>query len=237
MTSREPFIFNPETAIEATEPHPEYKLGTTIVEALFNNGHEAYFVGGYCRDLMLGLKPKDIDIAASAQGEVVEQILREAGIEVAVVAAAEAYPVVVAKLGHSQIEIATFRKDVYEDTTDTSRRPDQMLPGTLLDDAERRDLTINSLYFNPLTSEMHDPTGYAISDLESKTIRFIGDAIERILQDRVRILRAVRFKHRFGFEFDPQTKQALIDLRQELFNIKGKDRIGVGSNWLFEHPY
>lgn len=221
---RETFI--PYQEQEAGEVHPEHEFGTCIVEALTTGEHEAYFIGGYCRDLLLGLQPKDVDIATSATPEEVQACLAQAGIHAQLVQAAEAYPVVLAKSGDSVIEIATFRRDVYADPSAESRRPDAMEHGTILDDASRRDLTINALYYNPLTHEVLDPTEQGMADLEEKLIRFIGDPAVRIQEDRVRILRAVRFRHRFGFDYAPETETALRELRQEVEQIKAKDRIG-----------
>lgn len=204
---------------------PELALGVEIITRLKNEGFEAYVAGGFCRDLLLGKIPKDVDIATSAQPEEL-LVLTLPDVEFELIAAAEAYPVVQARRGYERLEIATFRQDIYLEKNDTSRRPAEMILGaTLAEDANRRDLTINALYFDPLTNTVIDPTGHGINDVEQRLIRFVGDPHQRILEDRIRLLRAIRFKNRFDFQYDETTQAALRQDCREVLNIRAIDRI------------
>lgn len=175
------------------------KTAVAIVKTLTQAGHKAYFAGGCVRDMLLGKEPKDYDIATSALPEQIEALF------------AETYPVGksfgvihVNEEGHT-FEVATFRSDSgYSD----GRRPDAVIFTHAEDDAQRRDFTINGLFYDPLTEEVLDFVG-GQDDLKNKLIRFIRDPHERILEDHLRILRAIRFKNTLGFGYHPDTYAAL----------------------------
>ncbi len=171
----------------------------TIVKTLQKAGHKAYFAGGCVRDMLLKKEPKDIDIATSALPDEIEKIF------------AETYPVGksfgvihVVENGHT-FEIATFRSD---SGTSDGRRPDAVTFTHAADDAMRRDFTINGLFYDPIEKEIHDFVG-GRDDLSNKLIRFIGDPHQRILEDHLRIIRAVRFKNTLNFGYHPDTYAAL----------------------------
>ena len=162
-------------------------------------GHQALFAGGCVRDRLLGHTPKDYDIATSALPAQVIQLFpgaNEVGAH---------FGVVIAKLGGQHVEIATFRTDgSYRD----GRRPETVTFSTPLEDAQRRDFTINGLFENPETSEVIDWVG-GQADLQAGVIRAIGDPVARFTEDGLRLLRAVRFATTLGFTIDPLTDAAL----------------------------
>lgn len=170
-----------------------------LARRLIAAGHQAYFAGGCVRDRFLGLEPKDYDIATSATPAEVIRLFpgsNEVGAH---------FGVVIAKhVGH-HVEIATFRTDgSYKD----ARRPDSVTFSTPEEDAKRRDFTVNGLFEHPETGEIIDYVG-GLPDLESRTLRAIGDASARFSEDALRLLRAVRFSSVLGFSIAPETHEAI----------------------------
>lgn len=170
-----------------------------IVKTLQDAGHKAYWAGGSVRDKIMGKEPKDFDIATSALPDEIEALFEDT------YAVGKSFGVIhVVENGH-QFEIATFRSDSgYSD----GRRPDAVLFTHAEEDAKRRDFTINGLFYDPIADEVHDFVG-GKDDIQNKLIRFIGDPHERILEDHLRVLRAVRFKNTLGFGYHPDTYHAL----------------------------
>jgi len=174
---------------------------TALARLLTEAGHTAYFAGGCVRDKLLGLSPKDYDIASSATPAQVLKLFpnsNEVGAHFGVV--------IVKHQGH-HTEIATFRTDgSYKD----GRRPDSVTFSTPEEDANRRDFTINGLFENPVSGEVIDYVG-GLSDLKHKTLRAIGNPSERFQEDALRLLRAIRFATTLGFPIDPETYTAISD--------------------------
>jgi poly(A) polymerase len=170
-----------------------------IIEKLRSHGHEAYWAGGCVRDILLGIEPQDYDIATSAKPDEIEDILEETkpvGKEFGVI--------LVIEKGHA-FEVATFRSDSgYSD----GRRPDAVLFTDEKEDALRRDFTINGMFYDPIEDRVLDYV-QGQKDIDAEIIRFIGNPHERILEDQLRILRAVRFKNNFNFQYHPDTYKAL----------------------------
>ena len=162
-------------------------------------GHTAYFAGGCVRDKLLGLEPKDYDIATSAVPVEVLGLFpgsNEVGAH---------FGVVIAKHEGHHIEIATFRTDgSYGD----GRRPDSVAFSTADEDAQRRDFTINGLFENPETGEVIDHVN-GLRDLDARIIRAIGTPTHRFREDSLRLLRAVRFATTLGFPIEPVTLAAI----------------------------
>ena len=162
-------------------------------------GHEALFAGGCVRDRLLGIEPKDYDIATSALPAQVLDLnpqSNEVGAH---------FGVVIAKIGGHHVEIATFRTDgCYRD----GRRPESVTFATAREDAQRRDFTLNGLFENPESGEVIDYVG-GLTDLHAGVIRSIGDPVARFSEDGLRLLRAVRFATTLGFAIDPLTHTAL----------------------------
>jgi poly(A) polymerase len=182
--------------------HPEMtarEAATELARRLKAAGHEALFAGGCVRDRLMGNTPKDFDIATSATPVEVVKLFpgsNEVGAH---------FGVVIAKLGGQHVEIATFRTDgSYRD----GRRPESVTFSTPQEDAQRRDFTINGLFENPESGEVIDYVG-GLADLESRTLRAIGNAEARFNEDGLRLLRAVRFAARLDFTVEPVTRAAL----------------------------
>lgn len=172
---------------------------TALARLLTESGHTAYFAGGCVRDKLLGLSPKDYDIATSATPAEVLKLFpgaNEVGAH---------FGVVIAKHEGHHIEIATFRTDgSYGD----GRRPDSVTFSTPEEDAHRRDFTINGLFENPETGEVIDHVN-GLSDLKSRTLRAIGNPSDRFQEDALRLLRAIRFSTTLGFPIEPVTLAAI----------------------------
>ena len=165
---------------------------------------EVYFVGGCVRDMLLGKAPHDYDIVVDGDLDLIANDLSDNGWKVNDVG--KNFLVLIAsKFDQNSnttfiVEIAMFRKDgTYTD----GRRPDYVNVGTIYDDAERRDFTINALYYNPFTSQVLDPTGKGVQDINNKLIRFNGSPKQRIEEDGLRVIRMYRFSALLGFEIDP----------------------------------
>lgn len=170
-----------------------------LARALADAGHTALFAGGCVRDRILGHEPKDYDIATSATpAEVIALFPKsnEVGAH---------FGVVIAKHGGHHVEIATFRTDgSYRD----GRRPDTVTFSTPEHDARRRDFTINGLFEEPFTGEIIDHVG-GLADLKSGILRAIGEPAARFREDSLRLMRAIRFAARLGFQIEPATWQAI----------------------------
>ena len=171
-----------------------------VCSRLREKGHVAYFAGGSVRDMVRGLVPKDYDIATDARPEVVQEIFRRTH------AVGAKFGVIVVLEGEFQFEVATFRSDdVYVD----GRRPSAVHFSSPEEDAKRRDFTINGMFFDPLADKVIDFVG-GRADLEAKLVRAIGDPAERFAEDRLRMLRAVRFATVLDYKIDNRTWEALV---------------------------
>jgi poly(A) polymerase len=170
-----------------------------LVRKLRAAGHVAYYAGGCVRDLLSDKPPKDVDIATDARPEVVQKLFPRT------YAVGAHFGVIVVLENDFQFEVATFRSDgAYLD----GRRPVEVHFATAEEDAARRDFTINGMFFDPEKDEVIDFVG-GRADLERKLIRAIGDPVERFAEDRLRMLRAVRFAAVLGFEIDSATWDAV----------------------------
>lgn len=178
---------------------PMESTARSIAHRLHERGQIAYFAGGCVRDLLRGHTPKDIDVATDARPEVVQKIFPRT------YAVGAHFGVIVVLENEFQFEVATFRSDgVYLD----GRRPVEVHFATAEEDAARRDFTINGMFFDPEKDEVIDFVG-GRADLERKLIRAIGDPAQRFSEDRLRMLRAVRFATVLGFEIDSATWDAV----------------------------
>lgn len=176
-----------------------HKTAKEIIATLQKAGHKAYFAGGSVRDMLMGLKPKDYDIATGAKPDEIENLFEKT------IPVGKSFGVIFTTLNGHNFEIATFRSDSgYSD----GRRPDAIIFSNPEDDAKRRDFTINGIFYDPIADEIHDFVG-GRDDITNKLIRFIGDPHERILEDHLRIIRAVRFKNTLGFGYHPDTYLAI----------------------------
>jgi poly(A) polymerase len=176
-----------------------YHVATAIVQKLHDHGYVAYFAGGCIRDALQDIPPKDIDIATSANPGQVQALFQRTipvGIQFGVVR------VLVSDL---EFEVASFRSDgVYLD----GRRPSEIRFSTPEQDALRRDFTINGMFYDPLSDTVIDYVN-GREDLAGKLIRAIGQPSERFAEDRLRMLRAIRFATTLAFEIEPRTWSAV----------------------------
>lgn len=179
-------------------PIPEDILN--IKNILKEKGYKLYIVGGAVRDAYLGKQPKDYDLATDALPDAVQEALKS---HYKTLETGKAFGVINVLTQSGEYEIATFRKDI-----GAGRRPDSVEFTTIDQDVKRRDLTINALFYDIDASEIVDLVG-GLEDLKKGIVRTVGSAEERFAEDRLRILRAIRFAGRFGSELDPQVDQAL----------------------------
>lgn len=174
-----------------------------IKDVFVKNGFKLFVVGGAVRDALLGKTPKDYDLATNATPDQVEQIMSNAGFKT--LPTGKAFGVINVFTDEGEYEVATFRKDI-----GSGRRPDSVEFTTIDQDVKRRDLTINALFYDIDTSEVVDLVG-GIKDLKNGVVRTVGAAQDRFGEDRLRILRAIRFAGRFGSDLDPNVDRALKD--------------------------
>jgi poly(A) polymerase len=214
------------------------KVVTTLAEA----GYEAYIVGGAVRDLLVGLRPKDFDVATNATPEQVKSLFRRAFI------IGRRFRIVHVVFGRGRqdrglsevIEVSTFRALVEAAAADqvagnektskaelagrshvvdsSGRVLRDNVWGPQIDDAARRDFTINAMYYDPLREIVVDYHG-GIKDVKKKLLRMIGDPATRYREDPVRIIRVVRFAAKLGFEIEPKTRAPIKEMAALLDNV------------------
>lgn len=185
-----------------------------VVRRLRKEGHEALWAGGCVRDQLLGKLPKDYDVASTATPDEVIQIFGRRRT-VAVGASFGVVMVLGADKAAGQIEVATFRSDgEYLD----GRRPSSVSFCRPEEDAKRRDFTINGIFFDPLEETIIDYVG-GLDDLAARIVRAIGDPVARFTEDKLRMLRAVRFTATFGFALDAATAAAVHQLRHQICQV------------------
>ena len=172
-----------------------------MAERLEEAGFETWCVGGAVRDALLGHPHLDWDLATAARPEQVQKLFKRTkpvGIEFGTVGVIDVHNVM-----H---EVTTFRRDVNTD----GRHAVVEFGASLEEDLARRDFTINAMAYSPKKDELRDPYN-GRQDLERKIIRAVGDPVDRMREDRLRALRAIRFGARFGFEIDPKTWAAIVE--------------------------
>lgn len=191
------------------------RYAENIVRKLSEHHHTAYFAGGCVRDFLLSNPPNDFDVATSATPEAIQQIFGKS--KTLLVGASFGVVCVHEKIRGTrfQVEVATFRNDgSYSD----GRRPDSVVFSTPEEDAFRRDFTINGIFYDPIKQELIDFVG-GKDDLDRRVIRAIGDPIARFTEDRLRLIRGVRFAARFQFALEEQTQAAIAELAPTLISV------------------
>jgi poly(A) polymerase len=180
---------------------PLESTACTIVRHLQNAGFVAYYAGGCVRDMLRGKDPVDYDIATSAKPAQIQQLFRRT------VAVGAQFGVICVIEENTEFQVASFRADgQYID----GRRPEKVTFSTEAEDALRRDFTINGMFYDPVRCELIDHVGGAV-DLGKNLLRAIGDPADRFREDRLRMLRAVRFAAAFDMQIDPPTWDAVRD--------------------------
>jgi poly(A) polymerase len=200
-----------------------------VVKTLRAAGFQALWAGGCVRDQLLGRVAKDYDVATSARPEEIRAVFGKRRT----IPVGAAFGVITV-LGPSklagQVEVATFRQDAaYSD----GRHPDAVTFSTPEADAQRRDFTINGLFYDPVANEVIDYVG-GEQDLERHVIRAIGNPAERFAEDKLRMLRAVRFAATFDFALDPATKAAILAVAGEI-TVVSVERIAAEMRLMLVH--
>ncbi len=183
-----------------------------VCEVLHGHGYQAYVVGGAVRDLLLGLRPKDFDVATDAYPEEVHKAFRRSRL------IGKRFRLVHVMFGEETVEVSTFRARTPAETDEHGRVLRDNIYGTREDDAIRRDFTINALYFDPASETLLDYHN-GLRDLQRKSVRIIGDARARYREDPLRMLRAVRFAAKAGFTIDERTRKPIRELAHLLGNV------------------
>jgi len=185
-----------------------------VTQTLQAAGYDAFVVGGAVRDLLLGVKPKDFDIATNATPEQVKRLFKRAFI------IGRRFQIVHVMFGQDLLEVTTFRGSSPESAVkdEMGRVLRDNTFGLQHEDAVRRDFTINAMYYNPATEEVYDYHG-GISDIRHKTLRVIGKPEERFREDPIRMLRVVRFAAKLGFTIDPATRAPIPAMAPLINNV------------------
>lgn len=208
-------------------PMDAQAYATDIVKKLAQAGHIAYFAGGWVRDYLMGHPSDDIDIATDAPPEKILDLFPRT------ILVGLAFGIVIVVVDGHQFEVATFRRDI---NYVGGRRPEKIEMTSPQEDATRRDFTINGMFYDPLTHEIHDYV-QGQHDLKLGIIRSIGDPYERFFEDRLRMVRAIRFAARFGFAIDPDTQNAIQENANTLFPSVAMERIWQEFNKMAAFPH
>ncbi len=207
------------------------QAGLKVVKLLAAAGFQAFWVGGIVRDKLLKRQSDNMDIATDAQPDDVEKILQQAKIRVKPVG--KQFGSILAIVDSSPVEITTFRKEGrYSD----KRHPDWVeFIKEYLNDAKRRDFTINALYFDPIKKQLYDPAN-GLKDIKGKLLRFVGDPKKRIDEDALRMLRGVRLATQLGFKLEKNSFAAIKTRAKFIQSVSGErvkaelDKILISGN-------
>jgi len=207
---------NAVSAEHSIDPDSISSSAVAVTRALQDAGFDAWLVGGCVRDLLLGLSPKDYDVATDATPVEIRAIFRRSRI------IGRRFQIVHVRMGRELIEVTTYRKPPNSGSSssrsDNGRILDDNEWGDLHSDCLRRDFTVNALYYDPGSDEGYDQVD-GLVDLEDRIIRMIGNPKVRFSEDPVRILRAIRFMAKLGFTLEEQTDIALIASKHLLTGV------------------
>jgi poly(A) polymerase len=198
---------------------------TGIVQRLRAAGHIAYFAGGCVRDMLRGVEPHDFDIATSATPDQVRHLFPRT------VPVGAAFGVVLVLENEHQFEVATFRSD---DAYIDGRRPSSVRYGSPEEDAQRRDFTINGLFYDPVKQEVLDYVA-GRADIERKIVRTIGEPRHRFVEDKLRLLRCVRFAANLDYAIEPATFAAVQEMAAQI-QVVSAERIREELVKIFTRP-
>jgi len=229
---------------QSFQSHPQWPAVKSVCETLWQGGYEAVLAGGCVRDLIMGRTPNDFDVATNAKPEEVESLFERS------ITVGRQFGVTILPFEGFQIEVATFRKDgPYKD----GRRPEQIYFSSAQEDAQRRDFTVNALFYDLKNAKVIDYV-QGEADIRSKLIRAVGDPEHRFDEDKLRILRAFRFAAQLDFSIESKTLEAaaaraaqikLVSferIRDELIKLAKSSGVAKGLELikdagLFEHIY
>jgi len=195
---------------------PQQEFATDVVRKLRAAGHIALFAGGCVRDALLGRDAKDYDVATTARPDEVRNLFGHR--QTLAIGASFGVIMVLGPKQAGQVEVATFRTE--GDYLD-GRRPESVAFCSPEKDARRRDFTINGMFYDPLDERVLDYVG-GEADLSAGLVRAIGDPHERVREDKLRMLRAVRFTATLGFNLDPVTADAIREMASELIVVSAE---------------
>lgn len=201
---------------------------TDIVLLLRREGYSAFFAGGWVRDFLMDHPSSDIDIATDAPPQKILDLFPRTllvGIS---------FGVVIVLLDGHQFEVSTFRKDI---EYLNGRKPDKIsFSLTPEEDASRRDFTINGMFYDPIEEKVYDFVK-GMEDLHKKIIRTIGNPYERFSEDRLRMIRAIRFSSRFSFVIDQETQEAIVENADSLFPAVAVERVWNELQKMAQYPH
>ena len=223
-TGRVPPTNTPKVIPRAEHPISRALISDSALKVLYrlkDAGYASFLVGGCVRDLMLGREPKDFDVVTDASPEQIRELFRNARL------IGRRFRLAHVRYGQDIIEVATFRAAPHtgkedgesdDDVDATGRLLSDNVFGTQDQDAVRRDITVNALYYDISDFTVKDYTG-GVADLKAGVMRMIGDPDTRFREDPVRMLRVVRFAAKLGFKIDPATAAPLHELGHLLLNV------------------
>jgi tRNA nucleotidyltransferase/poly(A) polymerase len=215
--------------LAGVQPEMARRFAIEVVRTLRAAGFEAYWAGGCVRDQLLGREPKDYDVATDAQPRQVRKLFGHGrtlalGVSFGVIT-------ILGPPGAGQIEVATFREDAgYSD----GRHPDAVRYSTAAEDASRRDFTINGLFYDPIEERVLDFVA-GQEDLRKGRIRAIGNPVERFAEDKLRMLRALRFTTTLDFQLDPETFEAVRHMADQI-QVVSPERISAEMRLVLTDP-
>jgi poly(A) polymerase len=208
------------------DPARQREFALEVAKKLRGAGFESLWAGGCVRDQLLGITPKDYDVATDATPGQIRDLFGHR--RTLAIGASFGVITVLGPRAAGQIEVATFRTDA---TYSDGRHPDAVHFTTAEHDAERRDFTINGLFYDPVADRVVDYVG-GQEDLKRGIIRAIGDPRLRISEDKLRMLRAVRFAAKFSFQIDDDTLAAIQEMASQI-NTVSAERIGAEIRRMF----
>ncbi len=201
------------------DPHLLSKNAVKVTQVLQQAGYSAFIVGGAVRDLVLGISPKDFDVATNATPEQVQKLFRKSRL------IGRRFQIVhVTFFGKERpeiIEVSTFRAmldQVGEHLAESGRILRDNVWGSQAEDAERRDFSINAMYYDPASETVFDYHG-GMDDMKKRTLRMIGEPSKRYREDPIRMLRAIRFAAKTGFTLDPATRAPIAELADLIHDV------------------
>jgi len=210
-------------------PEEQRRFAGAVVCRLREAGFEAYWAGGCVRDQLLGRPPKDYDVATNATPPQIRQLFGQK--RTLAIGAAFGVITVLGPSGAGMVEVATFRQDAaYSD----GRHPDHVIFTSAKEDALRRDFTINGLFYDPVAERVIDFVG-GQADLASRVIRAIGRPQERFAEDKLRMLRAVRFSATFDFALEAETQAAIRQMAEQITMVS-PERIAMELRRMLVEP-
>ena len=190
--------------LKLNENHWIDKDALDICKNLSEAGHTAYLVGGSVRDYLAGVPPKDFDIATDALPNQVKKLISRAYV------IGKRFRLVLVHRHNVQYEVATFRRNPTHAEADDEEVQNDNLFGEPEQDAKRRDFTINAMFYDPKTKQVIDYVD-GLKDIDARVLRMIGDPVERILEDPIRILRALRLSHKLHFQIEENLRMGIAN--------------------------